>query len=142
MIFPFSSPKLQHKQWPHYNKLINIIKTKHSNFDIFIAPGPKELEMGKNLGGIIIKNDNRALNILELAGLIKKSSFIISNDTGPAHISAHLNKEGIVIFGYHTTPKKVSIETKKFKAIVTENLENLSAELVYSKIKEKLELIN
>ena len=81
MIFPFSSPKLQHKQWPHYNKLINIIKTKHSNFDIFIAPGPKELEMGKNLGGIIIKNDSRALNILELAGLIKKSSFIISNDT-------------------------------------------------------------
>ena len=141
LIFPFSSSKLKHKQWPHYNKLINIIKSKHSSFDIFIAPGPKELEIAESFEGIIIKNDKRALNILELAGLIKKSSFVISNDTGPAHMSAHLNKEGIVIFGHHTTPEKVSIETKNFKPIVTDNLEDLSAELIYSKIKEKLESI-
>ena len=39
LIFPFCSPKLAHKQWPHYNDLINIIKSKH-DFEIVIAPGP------------------------------------------------------------------------------------------------------
>ena len=45
---------------------------------------------------------------MELGGLINKASYIISNDTGPAHMSAHLQKKGTVIFGHHTTPKKVS----------------------------------
>ena len=88
-----------------------------------------------------ITNNSKALNISELAGLIKKSSFIVSNDTGPAHMSAHLGVEGISLFGHHTTPKKVSIETEKFKAIMTDNLKKLTAESVYLKIKDKLDLI-
>ena len=79
---------------------------------------------------------------MELAGLISKSSFIIANDTGPAHMAAHLGKMGIVLFGHHTTPKKVSIETDKFKAIISDKLENLTAEKVYQEIEEKIKLIN
>ena len=79
---------------------------------------------------------------MELAGLITKASYIIANDTGPAHMTAHLGQRGIVIFGYHTTAKKVSIETDKFRAIVADDLNNLTAERVYSEIKNKLELIN
>ena len=30
---------------------------------------------------------------MELAGLIKKSSFVVANDTGPAHMTAHLGKK-------------------------------------------------
>ena len=91
-----------------------------------------------------IVNDDRVkpLNILELAGLIKKSSYVISNDTGPAHMAAHLGKSGKVIFGYHTTPKKVSIETENFKAIQKDDLNLLSAEEVYKSIKNDLDLIN
>ena len=48
---------------------------------------------------------------------------------------------GIVLFGHHTTPQKVSIETDKFKALTVDKLKNLSAESVYSEIKSKLELI-
>ena len=33
VIFPFSSPQLKHKQWPHYNRLIEIIRLNHKNFD-------------------------------------------------------------------------------------------------------------
>ena len=79
---------------------------------------------------------------MELAGLIKRSSFVIANDTGPAHMAAHLDKNGIVLFGHHTTPEKVSIETDKFKAIRTNDLSNLSAESVYFEIENKLGLIN
>ena len=142
LIFPFCSPKLSHKKWPYYNEMIKIIKSNHSNFEIVIAPGPNEIEEAEEIEAITITNNKKALNIMELAGLIKKSSFVISNDTGPAHMAAHLGIDGIVLFGHHTTPEKVSIETDKFKAIAVEDLNNLTTENVYSKIKSKLELIN
>ena len=142
LIFPLSSPKLIHKQWPYYNDLIKLINSRHTNIEIVVAPGPNEIEQAKNIDAISITNNNKALNIMELAGLIKKASFIIANDTGPAHMAAHLGASGIVLFGYHTTPKKVSIETDKFKAISVNDLNNLTVEKVYSEIKEKIELIN
>ena len=141
LIFPFSSPQLSHKQWPYYNELIKIIKSKHTDFEIVIAPGPNEMEDAKKINATLITNDKKALNIMELAGLIKKSSFVVANDTGPAHIAAHLGKSGVVLFGYHTTPQKVSIETDKFKALTVNKLKDLSAEDVYSEIKSQLELI-
>jgi len=141
LILPFSSPQLSHKQWPYYNELIKIIKSKHTDFEIVIAPSPNEMKEAKKINATLITNNNKALNIMELAGLIKKSSFVVANDTGPAHMAAHLGKSGVVLFGYHTTPQKVSIETDKFKALTVNKLKDLSAEDVYSEIKSQLELI-
>ena len=141
LIFPFCSPQLSHKQWPHYNELIKIIKSKHTDFEIVIAPGPNEMEEANKYNATLITNNKKTLNIMELAGLIKKSSFVVANDTGPAHMTAHLGVNGLVLFGYHTTPKKVSIETDKFKALISNKLEDLSAESVYSEIKSQLELV-
>jgi len=141
LIFPFSSPQLSHKQWPYYNELIRIIKSKHTDFEIAIAPASNEMEEAKKINATLITNNKNALNIMELAGLIKKSSFVVANDTGPAHMAAHLGKSGVVLFGYHTTPQKVSIETDKFKALTVNKLKELSAEDVYSEIKSQLELI-
>jgi len=142
LLFPFCSPKLKHKIWPYYNDLIKIIKSKHPNFEIVLAPGPNEIEDSKKIEAIILKDNNKSLNIMQLAGLIKKSKFVISNDTGPAHMAAHLGARGIVLFGYHTTPEKVSIETDKFKALTVNNLSELSVDTVYSKIQSSLNLID
>ena len=142
LVFPFCSPSLSHKQWPYYNELIKAIKFKYNNLEIAIAPGPNEIEKAKNINAISITNNNKVLNIMELSGLIKKASFVIANDTGPAHIAAHLGKKGLVLFGHHTTPEKVSIETKKFEAIVVNNLNELKVETVLTKINKELELIN
>ena len=138
LIFPFSSPQLSHKQWPHYNELIKIIRSKHIDFEIVSAPGPNELEDAKKIEATSITNNKEALNVMELAGLIKKSSFVVANDTGPAHMAAHLGTNGVVLFGHHTTPQKVSIETDKFKALTVNKLKDLSAESVYQEIKNKL----
>ena len=142
LLFPFCSPQLSHKKWPYFNDLIKIIKTKHSNIEIAIAPGPAEIEEAKKIEAISITNKGKSLNHMELAGLIDKSSYVIANDTGPAHMTAHLGKMGLVLFGYHTTAKKVSIETDNFKAISAERLMHLKAEKVYSEIKEKLHSID
>ena len=142
LLFPFCSPQLSHKKWPYFNDLIKIIKTKHSNIEIAIAPGPGEIEEAKKIEAVSITNKGKSLNHMELAGLISKSSYVIANDTGPAHMTAHLGKMGLVLFGYHTTAKKVSIETDNFKAISAERLMHLKAEKVYSEIKEKLHSID
>ena len=74
------------------------------------------------------------MNISQLSSLIKKSSFVIANDTGPAHMAAHLNVKGLTLFGSHTTAKKVSIERDNFKAIQVSDLNKLSAEKGFEKI--------
>jgi len=142
LLFPFCSPQLSHKKWPHFNNLIDIIKSNHPNIEVVIAPGPNEIDEAKNINAISITNSGQSLNIMELAGLINKSSYVIANDTGPAHMTAHLGKKGTVIFGHHTTPEKVSIETQNFKPITSTNLNILKAEEVYLLIKKKLELID
>ena len=142
LLFPFCSPQLSHKKWPYFNDLIKIIKSKHLNLEISVAPNLSEIEECKKIESILITNNNKSLNIMELAGLITKASYVIANDTGPAHMSAHLGQKGTVLFGHHTSAKKVSIETDKFKVITVDDLDYLSAEKVYSEIKEKLELID
>jgi len=142
LLFPFCSPQLSHKKWPYFNDLIKIIKSKHANFEIAIAPGSTEIDEAKKIQAISITSNEKSLDIMELAGLITKASYVIANDTGPAHMAAHLDQIGTVLFGPHTTAKKVSIETDKFKAISVDNLNNLTAEDVYLAIKEKIELVN
>jgi len=142
LLFPFCSPKLSHKKWPYFNELINIIKEKHNKIEIAVIPGPLELDEANKIDAVKIKIENKSVSIMELTGLIKRASYVISNDTGPAHIAAHLGKKGVVLFGHHTTAKKVSIETKNFKAIEVNDLNSLKPEEVYSKIKIELELIN
>ena len=88
----------------------------------------------KNINSISILDNGKALDILQLASLIKESLFVIANDTGPAHISAHLGVKGLTLFGKHTTAYKVSIERENFKAIQVDDLEKLSAAKVLEKI--------
>jgi len=141
LLFPFCSINLPHKKWPYYNDLILLIKKHNPEFELIIAPSSNEIEESKKISARAILKDDKALTITQLAGLIDKAQFIISNDTGPAHMAAHLGTKGITLFGQHTTPKKVSIETNKFKAIIKDDLKELSAEEVYSNISEELSLV-
>ena len=135
LLFPFCSPHLVNKKWPYYNELIDLIKKKYKNdFKILVAPGPSEIDEAKNINAINILNNEKALNISQLSSLIKESSFIIANDTGPAHMAAHLNSKGLTLFGSHTTAYKVSIEREKFRVIQVNDLNKLSPEKVFEKI--------
>ena len=132
--------KLIRKKWPFYSILISQLKAKYnSKYNIVIAPGPNEIEDANKFEAIKILNDDKQpLKLDQLISLVNQSSYVVSNDTGPAHICTHLNKNGIVLFGSHTTAKKVSIESKNFKSISVENLSNLNVKEVVDKIKKNL----
>ena len=137
ILFPFCSPHLTSKKWPYYNELINMINEKLENkFKVVIAPGPGEIKEASTINALCVLDNGKALDISQLAALIKDSLFVVANDTGPAHMTAHLGSKGIALFGSHTTPFKVSIERENFKAIQAPELSKLSAEKVFERLSE------
>ena len=139
LLFPFCSPHLTQKKWPFYNELIDLIKINLNNtYKIIVAPGPDEIEQAKQINADCILDNGKSINISQLSSLIKESSFVVANDTGPAHMAAHLNAKGISLFGAHTTAFKVSIERENFKAIQVNDLSKLSPEKVFERLKEKI----
>ena len=135
LLFPFCSPHLTQKKWPYYNELIEKVKSQYNNqYKIVVAPGPDEINDAKDINALCILDNGKALDISQLSSLIKDSSFVIANDTGPAHMAAHLGAKGLTLFGSHTTAYKVSIERENFKAIQVNDLAKLSTDKVFDKI--------
>ena len=139
LLFPFCSKKHQNKKWPFFKDLISRIRRDYKNkYSVLIAPGPDEIKEAKQLNAKIIMNDEKPINIKMLVSLVKDAKFIISNDTGPAHIASHLNKKGLALFGSHTSAKKVSIENSNFRALSVKNLADLTVDTVIEEIKNRL----
>ena len=138
LIFPFCSKKHINKMWPYYRELIDELKKSFKNYEIVLAPGNGEVEASRKFNAHVILDKNNILDLNQLISLINNASFIISNDTGPAHICSHLNKKGLVLFGSHTTAKKVSIETTNLKTLSVDNLKTLDVNTVLEEVKKYL----
>ena len=139
LVFPFCSKKHTHKKWPFFKDLISLIKQEYkNNYPILIAPGHKEIDEANKLNAKTVLDNGKPINIKMLVSFIHKAKYIISNDTGPAHIASHLNKKGLVLFGSHTTAKKVSIENLNFKAISVKSLTDLDVKTVFKEVKNNL----
>ena len=139
LIFPFCSKKHQNKKWPFFKDLTARIRREYkNNYSILVAPGQNELKEANELNAKVVTHNGKAVNIKMLISLIGGAKFIISNDTGPAHIASHLKKNGLVLFGSHTSAKKVSIENSNFKALSVKNLADLNVDTVMKEIKSKL----
>ncbi len=139
LLFPFCSKKHPHKKWPYFKQLIIQLKQHYKNkYPILLAPGPSEIDEANKLSGKVVLENKEPINIKTLISLINNAKFIVANDTGPAHIASHLDKKGIVLFGSHTSAKKVSIENFDFKAISVKDLKKLEVETVFKEIESKL----
>ena len=140
LLFPFCSKKNIQKKWPYFAELIIKIKEIYKNkYPVLIAPGPNEINEAEKLNAKIVLEKNQPVNINFLISLINSSKYIVSNDTGPAHICSHLNKNGLALFGSHTTAKKVNIGNTNFKTITVKNLAELKVEEVIKSIKKNLD---
>jgi len=139
ILFPFASSHMTIKRWPFYNDLIHLIQEKYKDdYKIVVAPGPSEISEAKKINALCILDNDKALNISQLSSLIKNSSYIVANDTGPAHMAAHLGVKGIALFGSHTSAFLQSIEREKFKAIQVSDLNRLSAKKVFERLSKEL----
>lgn len=93
------------KRWPSPNfaKLADSL-AKNYKFKIVFVAGTgktnrsclKSIESDMSEKGVFLSG---VLSVPELAGLLKRSTIFISNDSGPAHIAAALKVKEVVIFG-------------------------------------------
>tara|TARA_B100001057_G_scaffold397985_1_gene408325 strand:+ start:692 stop:1624 length:933 start_codon:yes stop_codon:yes gene_type:complete len=140
LVFPFCSKKHTQKKWPYFADLIIKIKQIYKNkYPILVAPGPNEIKEAKELNAKIVLEGDRPVNLSFLISLINSAKYIISNDTGPAHICSHLNKKGLALFGSHTTAKKVNIGNTNFRTITVKDLSDLKVNEVINNIKKDLD---
>tara|TARA_S200000501_G_scaffold356113_1_gene378490 strand:- start:408 stop:1340 length:933 start_codon:yes stop_codon:yes gene_type:complete len=140
LIFPFCSKKHIQKKWPYFSELINKIKEIYKNkYPILVAPGPNEITEAKSLNAKVVLDNNKPIKLDFLISLINSAKYIVSNDTGPAHICSHLNKKGLALFGSHTTSKKVNIGNTNFKTISVNLLSELKVDDVIKNLKKNLD---
>jgi len=138
LLAPFCSPKLKHKVWPYFKEFIELLKNKMPEFELITAPGPSEIGQCKDLGLKMILSNDKPTTIGQLSKVIKHSSFVIANDTGPAHIAAHLGCKGVALFGHHTSARKVSIETQNFKVLEANFLKEIKPDQVLKFVTDKI----
>jgi ADP-heptose:LPS heptosyltransferase len=117
-----------------------MIKQKNSLIDIVVAPGPGEFDDCKDYDAKIVMDGKKSTSFSQLAKILVGSIYVISNDTGPAHLASHLGCRGLAIFGSHTSAEKVSIETDRFSSISAVDLTELSASQVLDKIDSHLQI--
>jgi heptosyltransferase-2 len=91
------------KCWPHehFSKLADKIIEKYG-MKIYLLPGKDEEKLAhkvregaKNKDSIEVKS----MNVRDLKVCLSRASFVVSNDTGPRHISAALSVPTIVLLG-------------------------------------------
>ena len=140
LLFPFCSKKHVKKKWPYFSELIIRIKAIYKNkYPVLVAPGPNEVDEAKKLNAKIVLEKNQPIDISFLISLINSAKYIVSNDTGPAHICSHLNKKGLALFGSHTTATKVNIGNDNFKTLTVKDLTDLKVDDVIKNIKKNLD---
>jgi heptosyltransferase-2 len=91
------------KRWPaqHFSQLADMIVSKYERM-VYILPGKDELEIANQVREAASHRDKvqiKEMDIGDLKVCLSRASLVVSNDTGPRHISAALGRPTLVILG-------------------------------------------
>ena len=143
LIIPGVSKGNEHKQW-HPEKFSDIAKYCESkNFTICVVGTKLDLLSAE----LILNSCNNAINKIDFSppeiiySIALKSSLIISNDTGPAHIASLSNNNMIWLLNNNNISKANISNSKTNHKILSASVKNISTEEVIEYI-EKNKLLN
>ncbi len=132
VLIPGGSIPHPQKRWPFYTELAQkLLDAGHLPVTV---PGPDEMDLCKNIPGVMMTKNGSYLDYFQLAGVLKNAAFIIGNDTGPTHIGAHLQRQGLALFGGHTSAESTGIQHTTFNWLEETDLRELSLERVWSQM--------
>lgn len=91
------------KRWPdqYFSELANMI-IKRLNIDVCLLPGFGEEELARKIYQGVEQKDRiriKAMDIMDLKVCLSRAAAVVSNDTGPRHISAALSIPTLVLLG-------------------------------------------
>lgn len=134
VLLPGASARHKHKIWPHYNDLAE--RLIEQGIDVFVVPGPDDMEQCKAISGELLLNDGNWLNFFQLAGVLKEANFVVGNDSGPTHLAASLGSPGAALFGERTAQYASNMQRKKMVAYIASELSDISVEKISAVINE------
>lgn len=126
VIHPWASNKA--KEWPQikFKELISMLAGDFV-FKIILIGGLQELHRSESFcQGLPVINLTAKTSLVELAGLLKRTKLLVTNDSGPMHLAAVLGTPLVAIF--RKSPASVSARRwgpVGVNAVILEN-ENLS----------------
>lgn len=128
LLIPGSSARHPEKRWPFYAELAGRLTADGKQ--VVMAPGPDEIDLCGSIPGISLFDAGKPLSVFQLVGLSRHAGFVIGNDTGPAHIAAHVGARGLCLFGPAIPPAATFID-RRFAVLQVADLARLSVEAVY-----------
>jgi lipopolysaccharide heptosyltransferase I len=86
------------KRWPveHFAAIVKPLEER-LGLKCLVGGGSNELELARKIPGAI--NVAGKTTLRQLTALIERASLVISNDSGPMHIAAALNRPLVALFG-------------------------------------------
>ncbi len=133
VLIPGGSAGHPEKRWPYFAELAGLLMD--SGLQVVTIPGPDEMELSRLTGGsILLDKEGSFLDIFKLAGVLKKASFVVGNDTGPTHIAVHLQVPGLALFGRHIPAVFSGIQHGRFSWIEQPNLHDLPVKKVWQRL--------
>lgn len=115
-IFPGAAHRTKQYPTDHIVKFINLL---NEDFKVFLLGSEKERELTQNImqsANMEVVDLCGKLSLYELISFIGQVDIIFSNDSGPMHIAAALQKPQIAVFG--STHPKLGFSPRNKHAIV------------------------
>lgn len=132
VLLPGASARHSHKIWPHYASLAE--KLLERDFDVYVIPGPDDMELCRSLPGEVLLEEDRWLDFFKLAGVLSKAKFVVGNDSGPTHLAASLNCNGLALFSDRTARYAPNMQRRRMGVQIAPDLADIRVEDVLSKI--------
>lgn len=133
VLIPGASRKHPQKRWPYYAQLSQ--RLHDAGMAHVIVLGPDENALASQFSGNVLTG----LSWQALATVLAHAAYVIANDTGPAHLAAHLGVKGLALFG-PTSAKRAEMHTPTFTPWQISDLKTLSVEALLAKIAPCLHL--
>lgn len=131
LLNPGSSARHLQKRWPYYAELAQALIDQ--GLTVITAPGPDEIELCRSLPCPALFDGGKPLSFFRLAGLLKRATYVVGNDTGPMHLAAYLEARGLTLFGPHTTARATGLDAF-LDVIEVNDLTELSVERVFTQV--------
>jgi len=136
VLVPGSAARHPHKRWPGHAELAQ--RLGELGHAVVVVPGPDELELARSLPCHVLTGPSGFLDWFALAGVLRRASFVVGNDTGPTHLAAALGVPGLALFGSHAAVERTGIRMRAFDAIQVPDLPALTVESVLAEVLRRL----
>jgi ADP-heptose:LPS heptosyltransferase len=148
VLLPGSSTRLPHKRWPGYAALAERLIAR--GVRVVTVPGPEELDLCRTIPGTMLTGTGvagtamiggRWLNFFQLAGVLAGARLAVGNDSGPTHLSAHLGRPTVALFGSHMAARLTGIDRPNVTCLEVPDLKDLDVDRVDAVVRDRLSRI-